>query len=155
MKFRAHEPRVHESTTRLVDDRSGKRNKFACPLILVVDDSEDNRELCATLLERHGYEVVTASDGEDAVAKAIALRPHVILMDIGMPTMDGWEATRLIREATETASAHIIMLTAFADADSRRRSLAAGCDEFLAKPTPPDVLVARVGAAFERLRDAG
>ena len=137
------------------DNRSGKRNRFETPLVLVVDDSEDNRELCAAVLMRHGFEVATAIDGEDAVEKATVLRPSVILMDIGMPSMDGWEATRLIRATAACADAHIIVLTAFGDAESRRRSHTEGCDEHLVKPVPPDVLIDRVSAVFERLRNAG
>ena len=156
MKFRAREHRTHESTTRLVrENRSGKRNRFETPLVLVVDDSEDNRELCAAVLSRHGFEVATAIDGEEAIEKAIALRPSVILMDIGMPTMDGWEATRRIRAIPECARTYIIVVTAFSDAESRRRSHAEGCDEHLVKPVPPDVLIDRVSAVFERLRNAG
>jgi two-component system, cell cycle response regulator DivK len=156
VKFRGREHRTHESTTRLVkDNRSGKRNRFESPVVLVVDDSEDNRELCAAVLVRHGFQVVTAVDGEDAVEKSTVLRPSVILMDIGMPSMDGWEATRRIRATPGCEGVHIIVVTAFGDSESRRRSYAEGCDEHLVKPVPPSVLIDRVSAVFERLRDAG
>ncbi len=156
VKFRAREHRVHESSTRLVNEaRSGKRNRYDAPIVLVVDDSEDNRELCAAILSRHGFSVVTANDGEEAIEKALVYRPRVIVMDIAMPVMDGWEATRCLRARPETADAHILVLSAFGDAESRRHSHAAGADEHLVKPAAPEDLVARVSAAFERLRDAG
>jgi len=151
VKPSARAPRHDESTTRQRELRSGITSRFR-PRVLVVDDSEDNRELCAALLARRGYEVATACDGEEAVEKAVALRPHVIVMDVAMPTMDGWEATRRIRANASTSAIYIIVLTAFGDAESRRQSFAAGCNEHVVKPA--EDLVERIGMAFAGLRDA-
>jgi two-component system, cell cycle response regulator DivK len=135
--------------------RSGVQSRFARPRVLVVDDCEDNRELCAAVLDRHGYEVWTARDGEEAVEKAIELRPHVVIMDIAMPMMDGWEATRRIRALPETASTYVLVLSAFGDASSRQQSKASGCDEHVVKPIDPDELLTRIAAAFQHLREVG
>lgn len=127
--------------------------RSALPLILIVDDTEDNRDLYAMILGRLGYEVAVAIDGCDGVARARSLRPSVILMDLAMPNVDGFEATRQIRAIPEIASVPIIAVSAFTDARSVQRALAAGCDEVLAKPCPPAVLAGRVEKALHaRLR---
>lgn len=129
------------------------------PVVLIIDDNEDNRELFAMVLDRLGYSVELAVDGVDGLERARAVCPQVILMDLAMPRMDGFEATRAIRENPELAGIHIIAVTAFADALSSQRALAAGCDEVLAKPIIPDVLAGRVEAALQAgrgcARDAG
>jgi CheY-like chemotaxis protein len=126
---------------------SGTRARFASPVVLVVDDTEDNRDLYAMILGRLGYEVVVAVDGVDGVARARASRPSVILMDLAMPKLDGFDATRQIRATPEIANVHIIAVSAFTDALNVQRALAAGCNEVLAKPCPPAVLAGRVEKA--------
>jgi CheY-like chemotaxis protein len=139
--------------------RSASVGRFALPVVLVVDDNEDNRELFAMVLERLGYTIELAVDGLDGLERAQALSPNVILMDLAMPRMDGFEATRAIRAIPELASVHIIAVTAFTDALSAQRALAAGCDEVLPKPITPDVLTVHIEAALRtrggHARDAG
>ena len=119
------------------------------PVILVVDDVQDNRELFSMVLERLGYRIELAVDGLDAVERARQLRPAVILMDLAMPNMDGFDATREIRSIPELASTHIIAISAFTDALSTERALACGCNEVLSKPCAPDRLTARVEAGVQ------
>lgn len=126
---------------------SEERPRFALPVVLIVDDTEDNRDLYAMILGRLGYHVVVAIDGSDAVAQARSARPSVILMDLAMPNLDGFDATRLIRAAPEISRVHIIAVSAFTDTLSVERALAAGCNEVLAKPCPPSVLAGRVERA--------
>jgi len=136
---------------------SGTQTRFALPVILIVDDNEDNRDLFAMMLSRLGYEIELAIDGQDGVERARAVRPSVILMDLAMPNMDGFEATRWIRAIPELASVRIIAVTASYDTVSAQRARAAGCDEVLAKPCAPEDLTACVEAglpASHRSRDA-
>lgn len=116
--------------------------------MLVVDDNEDNREIYATSLRHAGYEVEVASDGEEALDAAARLRPRVVVMDLGMPGMDGWEAIRRLRAERSTDDAYVIVVSGFADRASRRRATDAGCDEFLAKPCLPRELIARIASAL-------
>ena len=122
------------------------------PVVLIVDDSEDNRELFAMCLERLGYRIELAVDGLDGLERARSTSPSVILMDLAMPRMDGFEATRQIRMDPELSSIHIIAVTAFSDAVNTQRALAAGCNAILAKPCPPDVLTACVENAVNAAR---
>ena len=117
-----------------------------------MDDTEDNRDLYAMLLEGLGYDVAVAVDGYDGVMLAQAIRPAVILMDLAMPNLDGFDATRQIRETPELANVHIIAVTAFADPQSTQRALACGCDEVLTKPCSPSLLTARVANGVRATR---
>ena len=101
--------------------------------ILVVDDAEFNRELIVQLLS-DDYNVVEAVDGQDGLTKAEQEKPDLILMDLGMPVMDGWEATRRIRQMPGGGAVRIIALTAQAMAGDEQKALAIGCDDYLAKP---------------------
>ena len=109
----------------------------ATPLVLVVDDFAAGRELCAEYLLFRGYEVATAADGAEALERAFALRPDAILMDLSLPAIDGWEATRRLRADRRTRGIKIIALTAHALETERDRALAAGCDEVVTKPIVP------------------
>jgi CheY-like chemotaxis protein len=109
----------------------------ATPLVLVVDDFAAGRELCAEYLRFRGYEVATAADGAEALEQAFALRPDAILMDLSLPAIDGWEATRRLRADQRTRGIKIIALTAHALETERDRALAAGCDEVVTKPIVP------------------
>jgi two-component system cell cycle response regulator DivK len=114
------------------------------PLVLLVDDSEDNREVYAQYLTLSGFRVEMAVDGVEAVEKAASLTPDVIVMDLAMPRLDGWEATRRIKAAPATAGTPVIALTGNADAESKRKTQEAGCSGYLTKPCMPDVLVAEI-----------
>jgi len=113
------------------------------PVVLLVEDYEDTREMYRDYLEFSGFTVSTASNGVEALAQAAALRPDVILMDLSLPVMDGWEAARRLKTAPETAALKIIALSAHASADAAG-GRQHGCDAFIAKPCLPTDLVARL-----------
>ena len=119
-------------------------------LILLVEDNADNRDIYTTILRHHGYQVVEATDGETGVRLARELIPAVILMDVTMPGMDGWEATRLIKADPATAAIPVVALTAHAMAEDRRRATEAGCDAYLSKPVEPSRVVEEVRRQVER-----
>ena len=104
------------------------------PKILLVEDNEMNRDMLSRRLQRKGYEVVMATDGEQAVALARSEAPVLILMDMSLPVLDGWEATRRIKAAPETKAIPVIALTAHAMAGDRDKALEAGCDDYDTKP---------------------
>jgi CheY-like chemotaxis protein len=111
------------------------------PLILVVEDFEDAREMYRDYLEYAGFRVETACDGREAIDKARALNPDLILMDLSLPGVDGWEATRLLKADPATRHLLIVALSAHALATEGERARAAGCDGFIAKPClPPDLV---------------
>ena len=104
------------------------------PKILLVEDNEMNRDMLSRRLIKQGFEMVIAVDGEQAVDLARSEAPDLILMDISLPGLDGWEATRLLKAMPETRSIPIIALTAHAMAGDREKSLAAGCNDYDTKP---------------------
>jgi len=104
------------------------------PKILLVEDNEMNRDMLSRRLLKQGFEMVIAVDGEQAVDLARSEAPDLILMDISLPGLDGWEATRLLKTMPETRSIPIIALTAHAMAGDREKSLAAGCNDYDTKP---------------------
>ena len=104
------------------------------PKILLVEDDEVNRDMLSRRLERRGYQVLLAVDGEQAIAIAGAQAPDLILMDLSLPVIDGWEATRQLKGAAETRAIPVIALTAHAMVSDREKSMAAGCDEYDTKP---------------------
>ena len=104
------------------------------PKILLVEDNEMNRDMLSRRLLKQGFEMVIAMDGEQAVDLARSEAPDLILMDISLPGLDGWEATRLLKAMPETRSIPIIALTAHAMAGDREKSLAAGCNDYDTKP---------------------
>ena len=114
------------------------------PLVLLVDDAEDNREVYAQFLEFAGFRVEFAVDGIEAVDKAAALRPDVIVMDLSLPRMDGWEATRRIKDAPATRDIPVIALTGHAVSESKRRAQEVGCAGYLTKPCLPEALVSEI-----------
>jgi CheY-like chemotaxis protein len=105
--------------------------------VLVVDDNEDAAESLAALLRIFGHEVEVASDGDQALALAPELNPHLVLLDLGMPRMDGHEVARRMRAAPWGATMKIVALSGFGDGADRQRSLGAGCDDHLLKPVSP------------------
>ncbi len=104
------------------------------PKILLVEDNEDNRDMLSRRLARKGYEVVLAVDGGEGVSQAATQKPDLILMDMSLPVLDGWEATRRIKADPATQSIPIIALTAHAMSDDREKAFAAGCDDYDTKP---------------------
>lgn len=112
--------------------------------LLLVEDNEDNRIIYSTVLRHIGYEVVEAHDGVQAIALARSVLPDLILMDISIPEVDGWEATRILRQDESTKHIPIIALTAHALADDRERAQAVGFTSYLAKPVEPRAVVAEV-----------
>ena len=111
--------------------------------ILVVDDTDWNRDLLVQLLEDQ-YEILQAVDGEEGVKKAEQERPDLILMDLGMPVMDGWEATRRIKANSELKHIHIIAVTSHAMVGDEITAREAGCDDYIAKPVDENVLMEKV-----------
>lgn len=111
------------------------------PTLLLVDDNDMGRDMLTRRLARRGFRVIGAADGQEAVDKALAERPDLIIMDMSLPVVDGWEATRRIRADARTWSIPVIALTAHAMAADRDRCLGAGCDEFQTKPVDFDRLV--------------
>ena len=112
--------------------------------VLLVEDNEDNRIVYSTILRHFGYEVSEALNGEEGIAKARAERPDLILMDIQLPVIDGYEATRRIKAIPEVAAIPIIAVTSHALFDDERKARAAGCDDYVAKPFSPRALLAKV-----------
>ena len=114
--------------------------------ILLVEDNEMNRDMLSRRLQRRGYEVVVAMDGQEGVAKARAETPALILMDMSLPVLDGWEATRELRADPATRSIPVIALTAHAMAGDREKALAVGCDDFDTKPIELERLLGKIEA---------
>ena len=102
--------------------------------ILLVEDNEMNRDMLSRRLKRRGYEVVIAVDGQQGVEMARSEAPELILMDMSLPVLDGWDATRQLKAAPETQAIPIIALTAHAMAGDREQALEAGCDDYDTKP---------------------
>jgi two-component system, cell cycle response regulator DivK len=114
------------------------------PLILVVDDYQDAREMYAEYLQFSGFRVAEARNGNEAVEQAFALKPDLILMDLSLPGMDGWEATRRLKADATTKHIPIVALTGHALAGASEGAKRAGCDSFVTKPCLPDDLVVEV-----------
>ena len=112
--------------------------------VLLVEDNEDNRIIYTTVLRHVGYDVIEALDGVEAIALARSAKPDLILMDISLPHIDGWEATRVLRQDPDTSSIPIIALTAHALQDDRERAVQMGFTSYLAKPVEPRAVVAEV-----------
>jgi CheY-like chemotaxis protein len=136
----------------MVPTMSGVSSGPSVPMILVVDDTLDARELYAEYLRIAGLRAEVAEDGYDAVAKATALRPSVIIMDLAMPRMDGWEATRRLKANPATRDIPIIALTGHVIERSRERAIEAGADGYLTKPCFPDSLLAEVQRVMKQPR---
>ncbi len=112
--------------------------------ILYVEDNEDNVYMLSRRLKRRGFDVLVARDGEEGVAMATAQLPDLILMDLSLPGLDGWEATRRIKAADPTRSIPIIALSAHAMPGDREDALAAGCDDYEAKPVEFTRLISKI-----------
>ena len=122
----------------------------AMPLILLVEDNEMNRDMLSRRLERKGYEIILAVDGAQGVAMATEKTPDLVLMDMSLPVLDGWEATRLLKADDATAHIPVIALTAHAMSEDRDRALEAGCDDYDTKPVELPRLLEKIEAQLER-----
>ena len=120
--------------------------------ILLVEDNQMNRDMLSRRLTRKGYEVVIAVDGEQGMAMARAEAPDLILMDMSLPVVNGWEATRQLKSAPETQSIPVIALTAHAMAGDREKAVAAGCNDYDTKPIELPRLLEKIEALLESLR---
>lgn len=118
--------------------------------ILLVEDNEMNRDMLARRLQRRGFEVVVAVDGLQGLAMAASEAPDAILMDMSLPEVDGWEATRRLKEAHATRAIPVIALTAHAISGDRERALAAGCDDYETKPVELGRLIAKIEVLHAR-----
>ena len=116
------------------------------PRILIVEDDELNRDSLRRLLRRRGYDIVVAVDGNEGVEVARAEAPDLVLMDMSLPGIDGWEATRRLKDDPETRATPIIALTAHAMASDRDKALAAGCDDYDTKPIDLERLLPKIQA---------
>lgn len=116
----------------------------ASKTVLLVEDNEDNRTVYRTILEHFGYGVIEARNGEDGIRMAREEKPDLILMDISIPVIDGWEATKILKGEEGTSHIPIIALTAHALATDRAKAEDVGCDGYLAKPCEPRRVVAEV-----------
>jgi CheY-like chemotaxis protein len=114
------------------------------PLVLVVDDMDDGREICAEYLAFRQYRVATAADGFEALAKAAELLPDIILMDLSLPGIDGWETTRRLKGDALTRHIPVVALTAHALRSAHDQAVEAGCDAVITKPVLPKALEAEI-----------
>jgi CheY-like chemotaxis protein len=120
------------------------------PRILLVEDNEMNRDMLSRRLQRKGYEVLIATDGEQGVAMARAEQPDLILMDMSLPVLDGWEATRKIKADPEVSAVPVIALTAHAMAGDQEKCVAAGCDDYDTKPVDLTRLLGKIEQLLQR-----
>ena len=116
------------------------------PKILLVEDNELNRDMLSRRLVKYGYEIAIAVNGEESVRLAQGLRPDLILMDMSLPVLDGWEATRQLKADASTRGIPVIALTAHAMASDEQRAREAGCDDFDTKPIELPRLLQKIGA---------
>jgi two-component system, cell cycle response regulator DivK len=120
------------------------------PRILLVEDNALIREMMARRLQRRGYEILVAADGAEGVARAQVDHPDLILMDMSLPVLDGWAATRRLKATPDTQAIPVIALTAHAMAGDRESCLAAGCDEYDTKPVDFARLIGKIQALLDR-----
>ena len=125
------------------------------PLVLVVEDYQDAREMYAAYLSFSGYRVAEATNGIEAIEKTVELMPDIILMDLALPRMDGWEATRRLKENERTRHIPIVALTGHALAGHAEGARQAGCDSFVTKPCLPDALLAEIQRMLSARAETG
>ena len=123
--------------------------------ILLVEDNADNRDIYRTVLEHFGYDVIEAHDGEMGIRLAQERHPDLILMDISIPKIDGWQATKLLKADADTSSIPIIALTAHALTSDRERAREIGCDGYLAKPVEPRRVLEEVQRHLQNSASSG
>jgi CheY-like chemotaxis protein len=114
------------------------------PLVLLVEDQSELREMYVQQLELSGFDVIEAGNGADALSHTATHRPDVVLMDLSLPILDGWEATRRLKNDARTAHIPVVALTAHDESGELQRATSAGCDWFVPKPCPPDALITEI-----------
>ena len=114
------------------------------PLVLIVEDHQELRQLYAQQFAMSGFDVIEAGNGADAIAHTTSHVPDVVLMDLSLPVLDGWEATRRLKNDARTAHIPVVALTAHDGSGELQRATRAGCDWFVPKPCPPDALITEV-----------
>lgn len=132
----------------------GQTSKTAPATILIVDDEERNRRLLDVLLRTDGYRTIAASNGDEALALASAMRPHLVLLDLMMPGMDGFEVTSALKRNPSTSAIPIMIVSALDDIAAHRRLLASGADEFINKPVDRWELSLRLARLLAHRSDA-
>lgn len=142
--------RADRSVVPSTRKRAGARTRKQAPLILIVDDVDDNRTLYAEYLLHHGMRVEEAVDGEDALEKVARLHPDLVVMDLSMPRLDGWQATRRIKENDAWKDIPVLVVTGHAIGSEIRRAREAGCDDLCTKPCLPDRLLQHVRELLAR-----
>ncbi len=120
------------------------------PKLLLVEDNELNRDMLSRRLQRKGYEMVIATDGQQGVQMAQEQHPDLILMDMSLPVIDGWEATRLLKADASTQSIPVVALTAHAMAGDREKAIEAGCDDYDTKPIELPRLLEKIEALLNK-----
>ena len=120
------------------------------PKILLVEDNEMNRDMLSRRLQRKGYDVIMGVDGQQGVDLALTEQPDLVLMDMSLPVLDGWEATRLIKSAPASQHIPIIAITAHAMAGDKERAFEAGCDEYDTKPVDLPRLLVKIETLLQR-----
>ena len=118
--------------------------------ILLIEDNDLNRDLLTRRLSRHGFRILTAVDGAQGIELVWSARPDLVLLDMGLPKLDGWQVAEQIRAAPEICTLPVIALTAHAIAGDRERALAAGCDDYETKPVDFPRLLDKINALLER-----
>ncbi len=124
-------------------------------LILIIEDNEQNRYLLTFLLEQHGYRVMAVADGARGIQAAVELLPDLILLDIQLPTMDGYAVARALRTHAQLARTPIVAVTSYAMPGDREKTLEAGCSGYIEKPINPETFVAEMEQAFVWAREGG
>jgi two-component system, cell cycle response regulator DivK len=123
--------------------------------MLLIEDNEQNRYLVTFLLEKHGYDVVAAPDGPSGIELAMQESPDLILLDIQLPRMDGYEVARTLRERPTLAAIPIVAVTSYAMMGDKEKALASGCDGYLEKPINPETFVSQVEDFLPKTRGGG
>ncbi len=123
--------------------------------VLLIEDNEQNRYLTTFLLEKSGYEVVSAVDGAEGIELAARVLPRVILLDIQLPTMDGYAVARALRDNPALRDTPIVAVTSYAMAGDKEKALAAGCNGYIEKPIDPETFVAQMESYMEKARKGG
>jgi two-component system, cell cycle response regulator DivK len=123
---------------------------MAMTKVLYVEDNEDNVYMLVNRLRRHGYDLIVAGNGAQEIAMARDHAPSLILMDLSLPVLDGWEATRRVKATPETRTVPVIALSAHSMAGDRESALAAGCDDYAVKPIETSALLKKIGTLLPR-----
>jgi two-component system, cell cycle response regulator DivK len=140
-KTRRVAPKAKTPARPATADKKPARPAARRPLVLVVDDFTGARDVYSRLLKASGFEVEVAASGEEAIEKAVAAQPDLVLMDLVMPGVDGWEAIRRLRLNDRTRDSRILIITGTTNSEAAQTAKRAGCDAFLLKPVLPETLI--------------